>query len=701
MRNDFPLFSPLFLLATLGLLSVTGVSAAEADTSQWKCEKCPYTKGTTGSVNAGIGYTSDDSTTFGNYTGLQEKGVHLVLDGNVSHRSGNGYFADLTAADLGIDVRSIEAEAGREGLYSLWLGYAEIPRYFAEGAQTPFLGNGGNRLTLPAGFPSNATTTGAMNLPAFLQPIELGYENRRFDFGGKWIGQENMTYRVGFRRDVRDGTQPGAGSFFSTASQLAIPVDHTTDQLEASAAYATARLQASVSYLLSQFKNGNDSLTWANPFAPVVDGGTQGQLAQAPENQFHQLSGSLGYQLTPTIRASADIAWGLGKQDAGYLPATANAVLLPSVPALPSSSLDGEVSTFNFNAKLTAAPIDGLRLNAIYARDVRDNETSIQAYPQVATDMFLASDPRSNTPFDIVQDRIKLNADYRGFEAWKLNGGLDWDQRERSFQEVVTTRETTVWGRASVQALEGLGLTFDLAYGDRNNSTYGASYWFSSPQNPLMRKYHLAARERAKAGARADWTVSETVSVGLGAEWVNDDYNETVIGLNESESVNVVADISVALSEQTRFHAFAQGETADSRQTGSQSYGAPDWTGTVEDRFKVFGFGIKHAAIPDTLDIGADMSFSRSRSETSVQTVLGEPPFPTAETSLDVVKLYASYKLKDNLWLNGSYWYESYEASDWRLDGVQPSTVYNLLAFGNQAPRYSQNVVRVSVRYQF
>jgi hypothetical protein len=27
--------------------------------------------------------------------------------------------------------------------------------------------------------------------------------------------------------------------------------------------------------------------------------------------------------------------------------------------------------------------------------------------------------------------------------------------------------------------------------------------------------------------------------------------------------------------------------------------------------------------------------------------------------------------------------------------------VYNVLGFGNQAPRYSQNVVRVSVRYQF
>ena len=55
----------------------------------------------------------------------------------------------------------------------------------------------------------------------------------------------------------------------------------------------------------------------------------------------------------------------------------------------------------------------------------------------------------------------------------------------------------------------------------------------------------------------------------------------------------------------------------------------------------------------------------------------------------------------DNLWLNGSYWYERYKSEDWALDGVQPDTVWNLLAFGNQSPRYTQNVFRVTLRYSF
>ena len=129
-------YSPLFLLAALGVLSAAGPAAAQVDTSQWKCESCPFPKGTKASIDVGAFYVSDDSTTFGNYTGLDSQGAYLDLGGTVSYRGDGGYFADLTAADLGLDIRSITAESGRAGLYSIDLGYAEIPRYFAEGART-------------------------------------------------------------------------------------------------------------------------------------------------------------------------------------------------------------------------------------------------------------------------------------------------------------------------------------------------------------------------------------------------------------------------------------------------------------------------------------------------------------------------------------------------------------------------------------
>ena len=72
-----------------------------------------------------------------------------------------------------------------------------------------------------------------------------------------------------------------------------------------------------------------------------------------------------------------------------------------------------------------------------------------------------------------------------------------------------------------------------------------------------------------------------------------------------------------------------------------------------------------------------------------------------ARTKLEAIKLYGTYSLKDNLSITGSYHYEHYDSTDWRLDGIAPGTVPNLLTLGAQAPNYSVNVFRVAMRYRF
>ena len=109
------IFSSLHLLAALGALAAATGAAAQ-DTSQWKCSSCPYPKGTQGSVDAGVGYVTDSSPKFGDYTGLDKKGAFAILDGAVSRRGDDGYFADLWGADLGLDTRRLFGVAGREGI---------------------------------------------------------------------------------------------------------------------------------------------------------------------------------------------------------------------------------------------------------------------------------------------------------------------------------------------------------------------------------------------------------------------------------------------------------------------------------------------------------------------------------------------------------------------------------------------------------
>lgn len=687
--------SPLQILGALGLLC--SASAWAVDTSTWTCESCPYPKGLSGSVEAGIGYVSDSSAKFGTYTGLQSKGPYAVLGGSATWRDSDGLYADLDASDLGLDTRSLSVRGGREGLVALGLRYDEIPHYFGDGARTPFRGAGGGTLTLPPGFA--APSTNLMPLAANLQPIDMGLVAKRLDLTGSWLGTDSLNLRMGFRRDVRDGTKPLYGSFVSTAAQLAAPVDHVTDVLDLTAAYNATQWQAALSYQWSQFRNGTSSLTWDNPFTAVVPGANRGQLALAPDNELHQIIGSAAYQLAPTVRASADFAIGRLTQNDGFLASTLNPNLMPG--PLPAASLDGKVDTFNGSVRITAAPLDNLRLNASYARDVRDNRTARQTYPSVETDIFAGLPPRTNTPFSHWQDRFKLHADYRGPATLRLAGGAEYEEHERNYSEVVTTRETTVWGRVALQPIDMLGLSVKLAHADRDHSTYGTAVWFGAPENPLLRKFNLAARLRDSASARVDLTLSETLSLGMSADYADDDYHRSVIGLTEARTESVGIDLAWAASENTRLHAFAQVEDIRSLQAGSQAVGLPDWTGRSKDRFEVYGLGIRHAAIPDKLNIGADLSFTRSRSDIDVQTVMMEPAFPRATTSLDRVRFYATYQIDAKISVTGSLWYENYKSVDWRSDGLMPDTLGNLLTMGIATPNHEVTAVSVALRYRF
>lgn len=669
-------YSPLFLLAALGVLS--GAATAAADTSAWKCESCPYPTGASGAVELGVGYVSDPSAKFGDFTGLQKEGPNLVLGGQLSQRSESGYWADVQADQLGLGSRSLKAQVGREGLYRLTLGHRGIPRHLGEG-QSPFLGAGSTTQTLPAGF-SPATAA------ASLKPVELGYDFERTEFGASYLGQPNWVWSVNTRRDTRSGVKPVRAYATGSAAQLAGPIEHANDQLEVSGSYVSRKLQATVGYQASRFRNDHDGISWANPFAP----GSNSQMALAPDNQFHQIFGNVGYTLTPKIRASADAAVGRMTQDQAYLAGGA---------ALPAANLDGRVDTFNGGIKLTADLRDDLRLNAAYLRDVRDNRSPVLSYVTVSPLGTLGS--VANTPFDLTQDRLKLSAHYRAGEGTRLSGGLDHDTRARNYHEAVTTRETTLWGKANFQASETVGLALKLATADRTNNGYGTSSWLASPENPLMRKTQLAPRGRDTAGLRVDIAVSEEVSIGLNADFANDNYRSSLLGLRDTRSSNLGFDLSRTIAEGTQLTLFAQGERARSRQNGSQAFAAPDWTAEHKDRFTVVGVGFKHAAIPDKLDVGADLSFARSRGEVQLAPVGSDPAFPANRSSLDGAKLYAVYKLSDKVSLKGTWWYEDYSSRDWQLDGVMPASVYNLLSMGLQAPSYRVHAVQFSMRYAF
>lgn len=685
-------------LSLFALLSTLCAAATAADPSKWQCKLCPIEKGLSGTVEAGGAYVSDSSFKFGEYNGLNQQGGYFIGDFSARYRGEDAAYWNIEGANLGLDTRSVNAEGGRQGQYKLQLNYQELRHFISDSAQTPFIGSGGSSLTLPAGYP--AATTTAMPLSTTLRQVDLDTKRKELGAGVSWIPARSWETGANYRHQTREGTLGTAGAFFVTASQLVRPVDFVTDQIDASASYTGTRFQAKLAYYGSNFSNNDPSLTWQNPFtAPAFPGAVAGQLALAPDNQFHQLSTNLGYQLAERTRATADIAVGRGTQDQQFLVPTLNTTL--AVPALPRNSLDGRVDTVNANLGVNSAVTDRLRLKAAYLYNDRNNQTPQSTYSWVTTDMFVAPSQRTNLPYSFTQDKAQLRADYRAAERTTTSAGYDYDSVKRTYQEANKTYENTFWGKLASRYLDWVDLTLKYAYSDRNYSNYQPVPEITPPENPLLRKYNMADRTRNSGELRASFAATDTISIGLQFDASKDDYSNSTIGLTSAREYNFGADITWMLSGETSLHLFANRQEIKSDQSGSQTYSTPDWSGENRDTINFAGVGVKHILIKDKFEIGADYTYTRSKGEISVNTAGNEPPFPNLSTRRDSVKLYANYHLKDNVTLRAGYWYERYDSDDWALDGVAPDTISNVLTFGQIPPHYRVHVIAMSVRYKF
>jgi MtrB/PioB family decaheme-associated outer membrane protein len=244
-------------------------------------------------------------------------------------------------------------------------------------------------------------------------------------------------------------------------------------------------------------------------------------------------------------------------------------------------------------------------------------------------------------------------------------------------------------------------MTLKLAHGDRSDPTYQPVATITPPENPLLRKYNMAGRLRDSAELRADIAATNHISIGLQADASEDEYSNSTVGLTTAKEYSFGGDVTVMLSERTNLHFFANRQVIESEQAGSQTFSTPDWLGENEDTIDLAGIGLRHALIKDKLDIGADYTAARSTGDIDVNAPAGESAFPDFSTSLDTLKIYANYRMKDNLSLHAAYWYEDYDSENWILEGVAPDTIPNVLAFGEQSPRYHLHVIAVSVRYRF
>jgi MtrB/PioB family decaheme-associated outer membrane protein len=378
--------------------------SATPDTSEWKCESCPFAKGHVAEATVGSSYVSDDAATFGDATGYDAKGGYLEIAGH-GHQATATHRLDWRVEDLGVDSRRIEIDGASTGTFDYRLSYRQLPRHRFDTTRTIFSHTGDNLLALPPAWTVAGTTAGLTDLAASLVSRDIEGERQVFALGGGYRPTSRFRLFADFERQENDGTSVQGAPYFTHASLLPRYFDYRTDQVDAGIRYDAERGYLKLAYYGSFFDNRFDAIRWQSPFT-TAPGAEQSALAEAPDNDFQQLvlTGSYRAAMFDT-RISFSAAMGRGQQNEVLLPYTTNANLLTA--PLPVSALDGEIDTTNLALTVTARPLPKARVKLAVRVDERDNRTPSLAWSRVIADSFLSGESDLNRPYGY--ERLRMN----------------------------------------------------------------------------------------------------------------------------------------------------------------------------------------------------------------------------------------------------------------------------------------------------
>ncbi|WP_027328770.1 MtrB/PioB family decaheme-associated outer membrane protein [Marinimicrobium agarilyticum] len=709
-----------------------------------------HAEDSSGEVEIGVGYLSDDAYQYGNRSGVNEQGLtpllNVELGAGAEPASGATGYWWLEVERLGLDTGRVELEAGEQGRQRLRLGYREVPRYRFDDAFTPLRGPGSKRL--PPGWEATDATTGGMTrLEESLVEVNLWQQRRSLGVEYQHHLDRQWTLSADFRRDTLEGTRALGGATGATGGNvrallLPAPLDYETQIALLALAYTGTGYHWSLGYQGSFFNNRDSALGWPTPFAAHPQWapgsgypGGQNQMALEPDNQAHQLRVNGSLTLAGSTRLHMDAALGRQTQDEAFLPYTVNPQI-DIVEPLPRDSLDARVNTSHVKARLTSRPASGLNLIARLGYRDRDNQTPIDVYQRVRSDASPQQafmEARLNRPYSLTEREASTDATYRLARGLRLEAGYEHTQTDRDYSEVARTEEhgfslgvrSTRWDRVM--------LAMNYRHLDRHASAYvgnrplidtrvpGSVGEEDFENHPLLRKYYLTDRDRDQWRLRLDWYLSPSVSLGSSVTHNRDDYPSGYFGLTDSEMVSATADITYTPAEAVRLTGFVNRDRYQRNQAGRSFRGSVpedaanaerNWNTRARDHFDVWGGRLDWEDIQPSwvngqagrrLDLSLSFTHSRSNGEIVTETgpALDAAPLPELVTRLDSIHLGARYHLSPRSSLRLEVERERYRSDDFALDDLAPGSHPNVLLMGQSSPDYRATWVALGYRLSF
>ncbi|MCS6947005.1 MAG: MtrB/PioB family outer membrane beta-barrel protein, partial [Steroidobacteraceae bacterium] len=508
-----------------------------------------------------------------------------------------------------------------------------------------------------------------------------------------------------YRHVERTGTVLQGASFGFNALELPRPIDEITQTAELGLQYDGPHHALRLGYDGSFYRGRHNALVWDNPYL----GPQRGRLAPPPDTDAHQLGVTLQRSFGAGSAMTIVATRGLQRQDDEFLPYTINTS--PAAAELPRGSLDGNAYTTHL-ALAFATPLGGFSERLAGARvqfelrhDERSDKRARTAFPYIVTDQFTSA-AAITEPFGMRHTQSVVGGDYDltpvlrrlpRTQRLRVSAGWQRDWWTRSFQGRSEAIEDSGWGEIAWRAARHLDVRLKWGGANREVQRYADVALTTAPQNPRLRQYPIADREREFAEGQLSWAGPGGLDVVVTGRYSADEYVNSRLGLLASRGNAATLAAHWAPAGRLTLFADHAWERREERQAGSALFSVVDWFATTEDRVRSASAGLRLGRFGPGIEIELRGFYVRSDGATHVRGPAIEA-LPSLRVRQHGAELSAGLRRGPHS-LRASVYHEHFDADDYARDGVFAATIPSLLAIGAAAHEYDALRVTVSWRY--
>ncbi len=684
-----------------------------------------------GSLTGGLEYFREDSGNakfneyrykqsepWGGYAGIEK----YAISPDGSHR------IDFSAFWRSPQDINIGLESQAYGKYRFDFGYQRFGHVFAYDVKTVYNGLGTGNLTINpatkaaimAGVAPPQTTAGLQTLAGNLNSvlatdantadIELRRDRINTDLDLTLLWPVDVD--LGFNYESRTGDRPYGGTFgFGNALEIAEPINYDTYDANTGLEYADKTFYANLKYYHSSFFNHIQSLTYENPFiftdstggegSTYGAGSVFGQNALPPSNYYDNLNGAFAVNLPLDSRALFIGSYAWSHQNSPLIDPTVNTATTGLI-AMPRTRADAEVESKQFEMRLTSQPIKKLSLKADLRYFDHINNTPVETFPAVVVDSGTAS---TSTPEynSWITRSVEAEASYEFLPRTNFGVNYEYDGDTYFYDFSRTLTQNTWKFFLDTRNLDWLTAKLDFQYENRESNYPDED--FTAGQPPLMRKFHMADRDRYMADAIVTVTPTDPLSFSLEYNYGMDRYDISFFGLQLSKFQTASADMDYDLARWLSVNAFYSFEYNSQSQENRQSnpatgaglpltdtYNPSNWNLRTRTEIHTVGLGANATIIPDFLKFKTEGTFSKVHGKAFFASTVGpatadaNPFVPQGFNNLDsneFWKVLAEFKVKLTKRLQASlgYQYERWTVSDYERQGLTYVKTNNVGAY--------------------